>query len=92
MPSITTLTGNCIPNNYFCGLQSVKAAKDAFEHWSMGLTGKQRGVILQKWYQLMCDKESQLAELLTLEQVTTSHLALCNFRTMGEPFYSALQR
>uniref|UniRef100_F1L3Q6 Succinate-semialdehyde dehydrogenase n=1 Tax=Ascaris suum TaxID=6253 RepID=F1L3Q6_ASCSU len=48
--------------------KSVKAAKDAFEHWSMGLTGKQRGVILQKWYQLMCDKESQLAELLTLEQ------------------------
>uniref|UniRef100_A0A914RUB5 Aldehyde dehydrogenase domain-containing protein n=1 Tax=Parascaris equorum TaxID=6256 RepID=A0A914RUB5_PAREQ len=34
----------------------------------MELTGKQRGAILQKWFQLMCDKESQLAELLTLEQ------------------------
>ncbi|VDK47341.1 unnamed protein product [Anisakis simplex] len=48
--------------------RSVKAAKDAFEQWSVGLTGKQRGAILYKWYQLMCEKESQLAELLTLEQ------------------------
>ncbi|KHN72364.1 Succinate-semialdehyde dehydrogenase, mitochondrial [Toxocara canis] len=48
--------------------KSVKAARNAYEHWSMELTGKQRGAILQKWYQLMCEKESQLAELLTLEQ------------------------
>ncbi|CAJ0952630.1 unnamed protein product, partial [Mesorhabditis belari] len=47
--------------------QAVKAARDAFEHWSLGTTAKQRGAILQKWAQIITEKEKEMGEILTKE-------------------------
>lgn len=55
--------------NLFKYFQGVAAAKQAFQKWGYETTAKERGAILQKWYQLMVQKEGQLAEILTREQV-----------------------
>lgn len=47
----------------------MKAARNAFEKWALETTPKQRATILQKWFTIMQQKEDQLAELLTREQV-----------------------
>ena len=47
----------------------MKAARDALTKWSLETTAKQRGAILNKWYSIVCQKEAELARLLTTEQV-----------------------
>ncbi|KJH52057.1 putative succinate-semialdehyde dehydrogenase [Dictyocaulus viviparus] len=48
--------------------KAVTAAKEAFNKWSVETTPKQRGALLRKWYDILVEKEQQLAHLLTLEQ------------------------
>lgn len=50
-------------------LQSVRAAQEAFSTWSSYTTARERGEILQSWHHIMMEKEDELAELITLEQV-----------------------
>ncbi|EPB67897.1 hypothetical protein ANCCEY_13014, partial [Ancylostoma ceylanicum] len=48
--------------------QAVRAARDSFPKWSLETTPKQRGAILRKWFDIFVAKETELAQLLTLEQ------------------------
>ncbi|TMS34294.1 hypothetical protein L596_001920 [Steinernema carpocapsae] len=48
--------------------QSVAAARQAFEKWSLETTAKQRGGILRKWFEIFTEREGELAELLSREQ------------------------
>lgn len=45
---------------------AIKAAADAFPAWA-ALTGRQRGRMLHKWYQLMVDNSEDIAKLITWE-------------------------
>ncbi|CAI4232673.1 unnamed protein product [Auanema sp. JU1783] len=47
---------------------AVSVARTAFEKWSLETTPKQRGIILQKWYNILNQREEELAQLLTSEQ------------------------
>ncbi|EYC36176.1 hypothetical protein Y032_0926g3069 [Ancylostoma ceylanicum] len=48
--------------------EAVRAARDSFPKWSLETTPKQRGAILRKWFDIFVAKETELAQLLTLEQ------------------------
>lgn len=45
---------------------AIKAAADALPEWRK-LTGRQRGRMLHKWYQLMLENADDLAKLITWE-------------------------
>uniref|UniRef100_A0A915DGH7 Succinate-semialdehyde dehydrogenase, mitochondrial n=1 Tax=Ditylenchus dipsaci TaxID=166011 RepID=A0A915DGH7_9BILA len=47
---------------------AVSAAKQAFTNWSSETTAKERGAILNRWYNILVEKEESMAELLTREQ------------------------
>uniref|UniRef100_A0A7E5A1R5 Aldedh domain-containing protein n=1 Tax=Panagrellus redivivus TaxID=6233 RepID=A0A7E5A1R5_PANRE len=47
---------------------AVQAAREAFYKWSLETTAKERSNVLRRWYDIIVQRESQLAELLTLEQ------------------------
>src|SRR5690625_11648 len=47
--------------------RAIQAATDAFSTWS-NLTGRERGRILYKAYELMMDRADHLAKVLTTEQ------------------------
>ncbi|MFC4350998.1 NAD-dependent succinate-semialdehyde dehydrogenase [Fodinicurvata halophila] len=47
--------------------QAVEAAQSAFADWKARLP-QERGAILQRWYELMCENKEDLAILMTLEQ------------------------
>lgn len=49
-------------------LQAVGAAKEAFNTWGFQTTAKERGAILNRWFQILIEKQDSLAELLTREQ------------------------
>ncbi|CAG9295851.1 NAD-dependent succinate-semialdehyde dehydrogenase [Celerinatantimonas diazotrophica] len=50
--------------------KSVQAAQRALPSWS-ALTAKQRGAILNRWFELIMDNQQDLATLMTLEQGKT---------------------
>uniref|UniRef100_A0AC34GTI6 Aldehyde dehydrogenase domain-containing protein n=1 Tax=Panagrolaimus sp. ES5 TaxID=591445 RepID=A0AC34GTI6_9BILA len=50
---------------------AVQAAREAFQKWGFETTGKERGAILNKWYQILTEKEEELAKILTMEQGKT---------------------
>ena len=47
--------------------EAIEAAKVAFESWKT-VTAKERYALLMKWYELILAHQSELAELMTLEQ------------------------
>lgn len=47
--------------------EAVLAAQKAWPAWKK-LTGKARGVILRRWYQLILDHQEDLAQIISLEQ------------------------
>lgn len=47
--------------------EAIEAANRAFPSWSKK-TGKERAVILRKWFDLMMENQEDLARLMTLEQ------------------------
>jgi succinate-semialdehyde dehydrogenase / glutarate-semialdehyde dehydrogenase len=47
--------------------EAIEAAEKAFRAWSKK-TGKQRAVVLRKWFDLMIENQEDLAKLMTLEQ------------------------
>lgn len=46
----------------------MHSAVGGFETWAHATTAKQRGAILHKWFQILSEKETELATLLTKEQ------------------------
>uniref|UniRef100_A0A2K6VJ94 Aldedh domain-containing protein n=2 Tax=Onchocerca TaxID=6281 RepID=A0A2K6VJ94_ONCVO len=48
--------------------KSVKAARKAYSEWSLSITAKERGGILENWHCKMLEKQNELAELITLEE------------------------
>ena len=46
---------------------AIDAAASAYEEWR-GRTGKERSVILRRWFELVMDEQEALARLLTMEQ------------------------
>ncbi|KAE9549239.1 hypothetical protein FO519_007548 [Halicephalobus sp. NKZ332] len=47
---------------------AVGAAREAFNKWGFETTAKERGAILNRWFQILTEKQDDLAELLTKEQ------------------------
>jgi len=47
--------------------EAIEAANDAFPLWSKK-TGKERAIVLRKWFDLMMENQEDLARLMTLEQ------------------------
>ena len=64
-------TGELLTMVADCGVEEAQAAIDAAEKalpaWS-GLTAKERGAILRRWYDLMIAHRDELAALMTAEQ------------------------
>lgn len=64
-------TGGVIARVADCGAketrQAILAANNALPAWR-ALSAKQRGRILQRWYELIMEQQQPLAELLSLEQ------------------------
>lgn len=64
-------TGEVIARVADCGAketrQAILAANNALPAWR-ALSAKQRGRILQRWYELIMEQQQPLAELLSLEQ------------------------
>lgn len=48
----------------------MKAAREAYSAWSSSTTAKERGGILENWHRRMLEKQNELAELITLEEVS----------------------
>lgn len=46
--------------------RAIEAARDAMPAWS-GLTAKQRGAIMRKWFDLLIENQEDLAQLMTAE-------------------------
>ncbi|CAD5214757.1 unnamed protein product [Bursaphelenchus xylophilus] len=47
---------------------AVQAAREAFTLWASETTAKQRGETLRRWFEILRDREDELAKLLTEEQ------------------------
>lgn len=64
-------TGEVVARVADCGAketrQAILAANNALPAWR-ALSAKQRGRILQRWYELIMEQQQPLAELLSLEQ------------------------
>ncbi|CAO4366179.1 unnamed protein product [Caenorhabditis nigoni] len=48
--------------------KAVQSAVEGFEQWAYSYTAKQRGAILHKWFEILLQRETELATLLTKEQ------------------------
>jgi succinate-semialdehyde dehydrogenase/glutarate-semialdehyde dehydrogenase len=46
--------------------RAIEAARDAMPAWA-GLTAKQRGVIMRRWYDLLLENQEDLAQIMTAE-------------------------
>jgi acyl-CoA reductase-like NAD-dependent aldehyde dehydrogenase len=64
-------------------IKALAAARKSFQKWAYEYTAKERGAILQKWFEIMKAKEQQLAELLTREQVNIEQLFL-SYTNLGK--------
>lgn len=57
-----------INNHSIFYYQAVEAARQAFQKWGHETTGKQRGELLRRWFEILQDEETELAKILTMEQ------------------------
>ncbi|EFP05120.1 CRE-ALH-7 protein [Caenorhabditis remanei] len=48
--------------------KAVQSAVEGFDKWAYSYTAKQRGAILHKWFEILIQRETELATLLTKEQ------------------------
>lgn len=78
-----------IKRNKTISFQAVEAARQAFETWGYETTAKQRGEMLRRWFEILRDRETELATLLTMEQVHRFRkiLFFCYFQ--GKPLAEA---
>ncbi|CAI5441818.1 unnamed protein product [Caenorhabditis angaria] len=48
--------------------KAVQSSLESFEKWAFDTSAKQRGAILRRWFDILTERETELATLLTKEQ------------------------
>lgn len=65
----------------------MKAAREAYSAWSLSTTAKERGEILENWYRKMLEKQNELAELITLEEVSLLIFRIASLKFIYIPYF-----
>lgn len=61
--------------------KAVAAARKAFQTWGFDTTAKERAALLQKWFNILIQRQEELGQILTAEQVSFRSVLsiICDF-------------